>query len=100
MSKYPVEVGDDEGIADSLNYLLSGPGGLGQNFKGFSSYAPTYLTANYRPTYTTGNIITNCVGSFANNILTASNVSGLSVGMIVNGAGIIPNSVKIGRAHV
>ena len=36
-AKYPVDIGDDEGIVDAVNYLLSGPSGLGQNFSGFSS---------------------------------------------------------------
>ena len=48
MSKYPVEIGDDEGVSDALNYLLSGPQGLGQFFAGFSSYQTAYLTGNYR----------------------------------------------------
>lgn len=47
-AKYPVDVGDDEGILDAVNYLLSGPSGLGQNFAGFSSYEPAYLTGNFR----------------------------------------------------
>ena len=62
MAKYPVEISDTEGIVDSINYLLSGPGGLGQNFAGFSSTADpasdppvnilAYLTGNYRPPFT------------------------------------------------
>ena len=52
MAKYPVEIGDDEGTAEAINYLLSGPAGLGQNFAGFSSYTPAYLTGNYRVPYT------------------------------------------------
>jgi hypothetical protein len=36
MSKYPVEISDGEGIVDAVNYLLSGPSGLGQNFGGVS----------------------------------------------------------------
>jgi hypothetical protein len=52
MAKYPVEIGDDEGTADALNYLLSGPAGLGQNFAGFSAYTPAYLTGNFRPPFT------------------------------------------------
>ena len=48
ISKYPIDSGDDEGILDAINYLLSGPAGLGQNFSGFSSYTPAYLTANFR----------------------------------------------------
>lgn len=48
IAKYPVDSGDDEGILDAINYLLSGPSGLGQNFAGFSSYTPAYLTGNFR----------------------------------------------------
>jgi hypothetical protein len=51
-SKYPVDIGDDEDIVDAVNYLLSGPAGLGQNFAGFSSYTPRYLTGNFRVPYT------------------------------------------------
>jgi len=47
-SKYPVDIGDEEGIVDAVNYLLSGPSGLGQNFAGFSSYETAYLTGNFR----------------------------------------------------
>ena len=56
MAKYPVEIGDDEGTADALNYLLSGPAGLGQNFAGFSSYTPAYLTGNFRKPYSQSTI--------------------------------------------
>lgn len=47
-AKYPVDISDQEGIVDAVNYLLSGPAGLGQNFAGFSSYTPAYLTGNFR----------------------------------------------------
>lgn len=48
-AKFPVELSDSEGIVDAVNYLLSGPAGLGQNFAGFSSYTPVkYLTGNFR----------------------------------------------------
>jgi len=43
VAKYPVDVGDKEGITDAVNYLLSGPSGLGQNFQGFADYLPSYL---------------------------------------------------------
>jgi hypothetical protein len=52
MAKYPVEISDPEGIVDAVNTLLSGPSGLGQNFAGFSSYTPAYLTGNYRTPFT------------------------------------------------
>jgi hypothetical protein len=48
MAKFPVESDDSVGIIDAVNYLLSGPQGLGQNFSGFSSYKEKYLTGNFR----------------------------------------------------
>ena len=41
--QFPVQIDDSQGINDALNYLLSGPAGLGQNFEGFSAYVPAYL---------------------------------------------------------
>lgn len=52
MAKFPVEISDTEGIVDAVNNLLSGPSGLGQNFAGYSSYTPAYLTGNYRTPFT------------------------------------------------
>lgn len=46
MAQFPIA--DQAGVIEGLNYALSGPGGLGQNFAGFSSYLPAYLTGNYR----------------------------------------------------
>jgi len=48
MAKFPVEISDQEGIADAVNYLLSGPAGLGQNFDGYSTYIPAYLRPSGR----------------------------------------------------
>ena len=50
MAQYPVT--DQQGIIDGLNYTLSGPVGLGQNFSGFSSYASAFVTGNFRTPYT------------------------------------------------
>lgn len=52
MSKFPVESSDSEGMRDAVNYLLSGPGGLGQNFAGFSDYNDYWLTGNFRTPFT------------------------------------------------
>lgn len=49
--QFPVQSGNDQAVTEALNYLLSGPGGLGQNFAGFSSYAPGWLTGNFRIPY-------------------------------------------------
>jgi hypothetical protein len=47
MAQFPVSAGT--GMEDGVNYLLSGPGGLGQNFAGFDSYSPVkYMTGNFR----------------------------------------------------
>lgn len=51
-AKYPVEPSDQEGIVEAVNYLLSGPAGLGQNFQGFSDYNSAYLTGTVRAPFT------------------------------------------------
>lgn len=52
MASYPIESSDNNGIVDAVNYLLSGPSGLGQNFQGVAAYKPTYLTGFYRKPFT------------------------------------------------
>jgi len=70
MAKFPVDVNDEDGIVEGLNYVLSGPAGLGQNFQGYSSNVtqgtndaaplnpPAYLTGNFRTPYVNDNIAT------------------------------------------
>ena len=53
MAQYPVS--DSQGVIDGLNYVLSGPSGLGQNFEGFSSSSNGDATGNYRPPFTQDN---------------------------------------------
>lgn len=48
MSQFPIEIGDQAGTNEAVNYLLSGPAGLGQNFEGFSAYEPAYLRPSSR----------------------------------------------------
>ena len=48
MSQFPIEINDSQGINDAVNYLLSGPSGLGQNFEGFAAYQPAYLRSSFR----------------------------------------------------
>lgn len=50
MSQFPVE--DQTGMLEGVNYLLSGPAGLGQNFQGFSAYEPAFLRATFRQPFT------------------------------------------------
>jgi hypothetical protein len=58
MAKFPVENGDKEGIIEAVNYVLSGPSGLGQNFSGFSAYLPGWLTGNFRVPYSQNTVAT------------------------------------------
>ena len=53
MSQYPII--NSGGIYDAVNYVASGPGGLGQNFQGFSDYNTAYLTGNFRTPFTQAN---------------------------------------------
>jgi len=46
MAKYPVELGDDPGQLDAINYLLSGNQSLGQSVQGFVSSTTAYQTGN------------------------------------------------------
>lgn len=53
MAQYPINTPD--GLYEAVNYLASGPSGLGQNFQGFSSYFDAYLTGNFRRPYAQDN---------------------------------------------
>jgi hypothetical protein len=44
MAQYPVS--DQQGLIDGLNYVLSGPGSLGQSFQGYSSNNTSALTGD------------------------------------------------------
>ena len=81
-AKFPVELSDQEGIVDAVNYLLSGPAGLGQNFSGFSDFNPAWLTGNFRTPYT---------------VTTPAN---LYVAPISLSTAEMLDERKIGRAHV
>jgi hypothetical protein len=48
MAQFPIEIDDSQAINEAINYLLSGPSGLGQNFQGFSAYLPAYIRPSSR----------------------------------------------------
>jgi hypothetical protein len=52
MATYPISSGDTANILEAVNYVASGPSGLGQQLQGFSSYTPTNLTGNFRVPFT------------------------------------------------
>jgi hypothetical protein len=97
MAKFPVDLNDSQAIVDGLNYVLSGPSGLGQNFSGFSASEPATLTGNYRSPFTIVPAVTtpavfnadiptsNGQGQFQ---ITITDPSLLKEGMLVKGTGI------------
>ena len=54
MAQFPINT--PQGLYEAVNYLASGPQGLGQNFAGFSSFEPAYLTGNYRFPFTSPDV--------------------------------------------
>lgn len=50
MAQFPVE--NEPALYEGINYLLSGPAGLGQNFEGFSAYELAYLRPTVREPFT------------------------------------------------
>ena len=77
MAQYPVIT--EEGLYEAVNYLASGPAGLGQNFSGFSAYTPAYLTGTFRQPYTVATTATNNPPSWYVDPIAISNVTGLNL---------------------
>jgi len=73
----------DQQLQDGVNYLLSGPAGLGQNFNGFSDYSLSWQTGNPRPPYSQLYITTFANGTSGNNSVIVQSNSGLVPGMVV-----------------
>jgi hypothetical protein len=88
MAKFPVELGDLEGMVDAINYVLSGPSGLGQNFGGVSYSEPAWLTGNFRPPFTRLPFSTLGNGADTGTSITVSNPTGIVIGQYVVGTGI------------
>jgi len=88
MSSFPVTDSDTVGIMNAVNYLLSGPAGLGQNFEGFSNYNTGYLSGNNRPPFSTLEYTYTCTGVIGESTIIAGDNKGLIVGMRVGGHGI------------
>lgn len=88
MAKFPVELGDPEGMVDAINYVLSGPSGLGQNFSGVSRSQPAWLTGNFRPPFTRVPVSSRCLGADTGTSITAYTPTGITAGQSVIGQGI------------
>ena len=87
--QFPVQTGNDQAVAEALNYLLSGPAGLGQDFNGYEQWTPGYLTGNFRIPYTQLSININCTGVTGDSFVSANpSAAGVQVGMTVTGYGV------------
>lgn len=84
---YPI-TGTMSGVLDGLNYVLSGPGGLGQNFAGFSNYELAYLTGNFRTPFTVLTYNRYADGLSGATTIDVENTISLIAGMTVTGVGI------------
>jgi len=91
MASYPIEATDTSGVIDAVNNLLSGPSGLGQDFSGFTSFVPGFVTGSTRTPYVSAGIQTTGVtvsGAFTVLLPAEFNTNQLRVGMTVRTQGL------------
>ena len=93
MAKFPVELGDPEGMVDAINYVLSGPSGLGQNFSGVNYSEPAWLTCNFRPPFTRRPVSSKALGADTGTSITAYSPKGIVSGQTVIGQGIATSAL-------
>jgi hypothetical protein len=94
MAQYPVEYTrkDSEGIIDAINYALSGPSGLGQDFNGFSDSFTAWLRGNVRQPATVAGYTT--VGHGASG---ATSITISSPGTVRQNDPTVPSKIIIGQ---
>ena len=87
--QFPLQGNNDTAVVDGLNYVLSGPGGLGQDFNGYQQWTPGYLTGNFRIPYTQLSVNISCLGVNGDTFVSAvPTATGVRAGMTVSGYGI------------
>ena len=87
MSQYPILT--DIGQLEAINYVASGPSGLGQYFQGYMAWAPGYLTPNVHTPYTAISFTYLCTGVSGESTISVSPTAiGVVTGMTVSGYGI------------
>jgi hypothetical protein len=94
MSQFPLNYNnqDSDNAVDAINYVLSGPSGLGQNFAGKSGYNITYLTGNFRAPYTLATVSVNALGGSGLSTITVDSVEGIKEGNYVMQNNITPGT--------
>ena len=94
MSQYPVLT--DDGMQDGINYLLSGPQGLGQYYAGFSTSTPAFLIGSNQTPYVTNSYIKSATGDYGSTLLNVNSNAYIETDMYVNGIGIPDNAKVVG----
>lgn len=94
MAQFPVEYArkDSESLVEAINYALSGPSGLGQNFNGFSDSFTAWLRGNVRQPSTVAGYTTPAHGASTSTEITVSNP-----GSIRQNDANIPSKIVIGQ---
>jgi len=77
---------DSDDIIDAVNYVLSGPSGLGQNFAGVSGYNVTSLTGNFRAPFVIASTSVNALGGSGAFTVTVDSVEGIYEGYYAGNA--------------
>tara|TARA_R110000868_G_scaffold92333_3_gene256073 strand:+ start:5205 stop:6368 length:1164 start_codon:yes stop_codon:yes gene_type:complete len=94
MAQFPVEFAqkDSEGLVEAINYALSGPTGLGQNFSGFSDSYTAWLKGNTRIPATVAGYTTPAHGASGSTTITVSNP-----GSVRQNDSLVPSRIAVGQ---
>jgi hypothetical protein len=96
--QFPIQTGNETSVSDALNYLLSGPGGLGQDFQGYQQWTTGWMTGNFRTPYTVLSYNAVCVGvagEYTVVAVAAFDTNVLTTGMVVTGYGVAAGAVIV-----
>jgi len=87
MSQYPITT--DSGQLEAVNYVASGPSGLGQYFQGYMAWAPGYINPNPHTPYVALSFDYLCTGNNGDSVISVvPRATGVIVGMTVSGYAI------------
>jgi hypothetical protein len=87
MSQYPILT--DIGQLEAINYVASGPSGLGQYFQGYMAWSPGYINPNTHTPYVALSFDYLCTGVSGDSVISVTpTATGVITGMTVSGYGI------------
>lgn len=95
MAQFPVDYSkeDSNSVVEAVNYLLSGPSGLGQNFSGTNQFTPGWLTGNSRSPAARTPVWSQAVGAQGAFTITLDQPGDIS---LKNGVTVVPPKVQVG----